>query len=135
MNRKLQHLAYVVACSLSLLTVSAYADDSQQATNSQQTKMKSCNADAKAKKLTGDDRKTYMKTCLSAAPAAASTGNSQQQKMKTCNADATSQKLTGNDRKAYMKTCLSAAPASAMTAPATAPATAAPASTPSPTGK
>ena len=67
------------------------------------------------KSLRGDDRKAYMKTCLSAKPAAAaSTGNSQQQKMKTCNADATAQKLTGADRKTYMKTCLSAAPADAV---------------------
>jgi hypothetical protein len=27
--------------------------------------MKSCNADAKTKALTGDDRKAFMKTCLS----------------------------------------------------------------------
>jgi hypothetical protein len=74
--------------------------------NSQQTKMSTCNADATSKGLTGADRKTYMKTCLSAAPPAA-TGNSQQQKMKTCNADATTKGLKGDDRKTYMKTCLS----------------------------
>jgi hypothetical protein len=74
--------------------------------NSQQTKMTTCNADATSKGLTGDDRKAYMKTCLSAAPPAA-TGNSQQQKMKTCNADANTQGLKGDDRKTYMKTCLS----------------------------
>jgi hypothetical protein len=32
--------------------------------NSQQTKMKTCNADATSKGLKGDDRKSYMKTCL-----------------------------------------------------------------------
>ncbi len=32
----------------------------------QKAKMKSCNADAKAKALKGDDRKAFMKTCLSA---------------------------------------------------------------------
>jgi hypothetical protein len=35
----------------------------------QQEKMKSCNADAKSKGLKGKDRKDFMKTCLSAAPA------------------------------------------------------------------
>jgi hypothetical protein len=35
------------------------------AENSQQTKMSSCNADASSKNLSGDDRKAYMKTCLS----------------------------------------------------------------------
>jgi hypothetical protein len=77
------------------------------AQNSQQTKMTTCNADAKTKGLTGDDRKAFMKTCLSADAPAPPTGNSQQQKMKTCNADATAKALKGDDRKAYMKTCLS----------------------------
>ena len=76
-----------------------------QADNSQQSKMTTCNADASSKNLSGDDRKAYMKTCLSAAPAA--TTNSQQEKMKSCNADATTKGLKGDDRKAYMKTCLS----------------------------
>jgi hypothetical protein len=76
--------------------------------NSQQDKMKTCNADAKSKNLTGDDRKAFMKTCLSAAGDSASPKlNSQQQKMKSCNADAKTKGLTGADRKAFMKTCLS----------------------------
>ena len=75
------------------------------AENSQQDKMTTCNANASSKNLSGDDRKAYMKTCLSAAPAA--TTNSQQEKMKSCNADATTKGLKGDDRKAYMKTCLS----------------------------
>jgi hypothetical protein len=75
--------------------------------NSQQQNMTSCNADAKTKGLTGDDRKAFMKTCLSAAPAGAAKGNSQQEKMKSCNADAKTKGLTGDDRKAFMKTCLS----------------------------
>jgi psiF repeat len=79
-----------------------------QATNSQQDKMKTCNADASAKGLKGDDRKAYMKTCLSHdGAAAAAKGNSQQQKMKSCNADATTKGLKGDDRKAFMKSCLS----------------------------
>lgn len=89
-----------VAALLCLACAPAFSD------NSQQTKMTTCNADATSKGLSGDDRKAFMKTCLSATPAAAS-GNSQQQKMKTCNADATAKGLKGDDRKAYMKTCLS----------------------------
>nr|WP_309592494.1 PsiF family protein [Methylovorus glucosotrophus] len=34
----------------------------------QQEKMKTCNADASAKSLTGDARKAFMKSCLSASP-------------------------------------------------------------------
>ena len=84
------------------------------ADNSQQSKMTTCNADAKTKGLTGDDRKTYMKTCLSAAGPSADGKplNSQQQKMKSCNADAKTKALTGDDRKAFMSTCLKGGPAS-----------------------
>ncbi len=75
-------------------------------TNSQQEKMKTCNADASAKGLKGTDRETYMKTCLS-KEGSASKGNSQQEKMKSCNADATSKGLKGTDRQTFMKSCLS----------------------------
>ena len=78
------------------------------ADNSQQDKMTSCNADAKTKGLTGDDRKAFMKSCLSAAkPTASAKGNSQQEKMKSCNADASTKGLKADDRKSFMKTCLS----------------------------
>jgi hypothetical protein len=73
------------------------------AANSQQTKMADCNKQAGDKK--GDDRKAFMKSCLSAAPAAASAPMSQQDKMKMCNTQAADKK--GDDRKAFMKTCLS----------------------------
>jgi sulfur relay (sulfurtransferase) complex TusBCD TusD component (DsrE family) len=77
------------------------------ADNSQQTKMTTCNADAKTKGLTGDDRKTYMKTCLSAGSSTDSKQlNSQQLKMKSCNADAKTKGLTGDERKTFMSSCL-----------------------------
>ena len=81
------------------------------ADNSQQTKMTTCNAQASDQKLSGDDRKSFMKTCLSAASSApaAKTLTPQQQKMKTCSADAKTKDLKGDDRKSYMKTCLSGA--------------------------
>ena len=93
-------LVFVAACAIAAFAVSAGAE------NSQQTKMTGCNADAKAKNLTGDDRKTFMKTCLSAAPPPAAPMNSQQMKMKTCNADAKTQNLTGDARKQFMSNCL-----------------------------
>ncbi|HEY0767466.1 MAG TPA: PsiF family protein [Steroidobacteraceae bacterium] len=100
----------------------------QSQQNSQQAKMTSCNADAEAKGLKGEDRKAFVKSCLSdkaaagapsdatSAPAAATAGgttigNSQQEKMRSCNADAKSKGLKGADRKAFMKDCLSASPA------------------------
>jgi hypothetical protein len=71
------------------------------AKNTQQSKMTTCNKEAGDKK--GDERKAFMKECLSAKPAAPVT---QQDKMKTCNADAAGKK--GDERKAFMKECLSA---------------------------
>ena len=76
-------------------------------TNSQQEKMKTCNADASAKGLKGTDREAYMKTCLS-KEGAAHKGNSQQEKMKSCNAEAKTKNLAGDDRKKFMSTCLKA---------------------------
>ena len=71
----------------------------------QQDKMTSCNAEAKTKQLKDNDRKAFMKDCLTAKPPV--TGNSQQGKMKTCNADAQAKALQGDERKAFMKSCLS----------------------------
>jgi hypothetical protein len=84
----------------------------------QQSKMVTCNGDAQGKK--GDERKAFMKECLSAkkeaAPAAASAASAaaastasaaspQQNKMKTCNVEAQGKK--GDERKSFMKECLS----------------------------
>ncbi|MCJ7955103.1 MAG: PsiF family protein [Pseudomonas sp.] len=76
------------------------------AQTAQQQKMTTCNAEAKGK--TGDERKTFMSTCLKAAPAAndAKTLTPQQQKMKDCNATAKTKALTGDARKSFMSTCL-----------------------------
>jgi hypothetical protein len=72
--------------------------------NSQQSKMTDCNKQAGDKK--GDERKAFMKSCLSASSAmAASAPMSQQDKMKACNTQAGDKK--GDERKTFMKTCLS----------------------------
>ena len=70
----------------------------------QQDKMKACNADAKGMK--GDERKAFMKTCLSKGsdPVAAEGKTTQQSKMKTCNEEAKGK--TGDERKAFMSSCL-----------------------------
>jgi hypothetical protein len=75
------------------------------AATAQQNKMTTCNADASAKSLKGDDRKAFMSTCLKAAPAPAP-AVTQQEKMKTCNATASTQALKGDARKAFMSDCL-----------------------------
>lgn len=73
------------------------------ADTAQQNKMTTCNADASAKALKGDERKAFMSNCLKAAPAAATTP---QERMKNCNATATTQALKGDARKAFMSECL-----------------------------
>jgi len=93
--------ASITATLFALCCSTAMAADAPKAANSQQSKMATCNADASGKK--GDERKAFMKECLSAKAAPAPT---QQTKMKTCNADAKDMK--GDTRKAFMKECLSA---------------------------
>ncbi|EKT4522490.1 MULTISPECIES: PsiF family protein [Pseudomonas] len=67
------------------------------AATAQQEKMKTCNAEATAQTLKGDERKAFMSKCLK---------TTQQEKMKTCNADATTKALKGDERKAFMSDCL-----------------------------
>jgi hypothetical protein len=86
----------------------ALAAGGAHAATDQQNKMKTCNADAKTKELKGDERKAFMKECLSAKVADAPAAGGQQNKMKTCNADAGTKGLKGDERKAFMKECLSA---------------------------
>ena len=73
------------------------------AAGEQQNKMVTCNKDAAGKK--GDERKAFMKECLSKKPEAApEVKNPQQNKMVTCNKDATGKK--GEERKKFMSECL-----------------------------
>jgi len=74
--------------------------------------MVTCNKEVGDKK--GDERKAFMKECLSAKPVAAvaEKGKSpkqlaQQEKMKICNKEAGGKALKGDARKAFMKDCLS----------------------------
>jgi hypothetical protein len=104
----MKKLLTLLALGMSLTVGVAHAADAAAAPATQQNKMKSCNADPKAKELKGDDRKAFMKECLSAKPAAdPAKPATQQDKMKTCNADAKTKALKGDERKAFMKTCLS----------------------------
>jgi hypothetical protein len=73
----------------------------------QQNKMTACNKEAADKK--GDERKAFMKECLSSKPEASgkqptAAQKAQQDKMKTCNAEAKGMK--GDERKKFMSGCL-----------------------------
>ena len=101
MKKLISLMAVAFAFSMSMSPVVHAADG--DAKTAQQSKMGTCNKDAEGKK--GDERKAFMKECLSAKPAPAT----QQSKMKTCNVDAKDKK--GDERKAFMKECLSKKPA------------------------
>jgi hypothetical protein len=76
-----------------------------RAQNAQQQRMTNCNAEAKSRNIAGDNRKQFMKTCLSAGGTSHAV-NTQQQKMKTCNAQANGKALKGKERKQFMSECL-----------------------------
>ncbi len=95
---------------LAALALPAMAQDTKQpsaAQAAQQQKMKDCNAEATAKSLKGDARKTFMSSCLSGTPAAPPAKMTQQEKMTACNKEATAKNLKGDERKSFMSTCLS----------------------------
>ncbi len=109
----MKKLLALLALGFSLSMGSAQAADAADAPKEktpQQLKMGECNKEAAGKK--GEERKTFMKECLSAkaaaAPAAAAsgTGTPQQEKMKTCNAEAKDKDLKGAERKKHMSECL-----------------------------
>lgn len=99
----------MVSLFVSGLCVAPFA----MAASAQQNKMKTCSAEAKAKGLgegKGDERRAFMKECLSAKPIKAAgepQQSNQQSKMKSCNKEAGAKGLTGDDRKEFMSTCLS----------------------------
>ncbi len=95
-----------VGLSCSLLLAAGVAS----AKSAQNDKMTQCNAEATGKHLVGPERKSFMRTCLSARPAAAGAQgkhlNAQQQRMVTCNASAKTKALKGDARKTFMRECL-----------------------------
>ena len=88
-------LLSLAALGLALACGVAHAED--KARTPQQNKMAMCNKEATGK--SGDERRAFMKTCLSAGKS-----DAQQAKAKACNADATGKK--GAERKAFLDECL-----------------------------
>jgi hypothetical protein len=70
----------------------------------QQNRMVTCNKTAGDQALKGDERKAFMKSCLSGEKADGRTV--QQNKMKTCNQSAAEKALKGDERKQFMSNCL-----------------------------
>jgi hypothetical protein len=99
----MKKLIPLLVLGLSLTLGAAHADENKAPTV-QQNKMSLCNKEAGDRK--GEERKAFMKSCLSGKPAASAKQTAQQEKMKTCNAQAKDKK--GEERKKFMSECLKA---------------------------
>jgi hypothetical protein len=106
-----------IALSLALVAVPALGGVEQQ------SRMKTCNAEARLQSLKGETRKAFMKDCLSTKKGAAPQPvanradsppekteakplTAQQAKMKRCNVEAKGMK--GDERRGFMSRCLKA---------------------------
>jgi hypothetical protein len=98
--------ALVSALTLCSAAIAAPEAAAPAPKTAQQSKMVTCNADAKEMK--GDERKAFMSKCLSAKGKDDKELTAQQQKMKSCNAQASKKEMKGDERKAFMSKCLSA---------------------------
>ena len=130
----MKKMLVALCASMMFVATASHAADATPSTKppsekqlAQRQRMKDCNTEAKTKALKGQDRKDFMKTCLSggsvsvapasaaeaapaapaATPAAAAKPASQKEKMKSCNAEAKEKGLKGDDRKSFMSSCLS----------------------------
>lgn len=102
MKQLISIVAIACASQFALAPIAAAQD---KAPTPQQQRMKDCNKEATGMK--GDERKAFMKECLSGKQVAAKDARSaQQDKMKACNAEATKKTLKGDERKAFMSDCL-----------------------------
>jgi len=84
--------------ALAIIGAFAAAATPALAENAQQERMKTCNAKAAEKK--GDDRKVFMKDCLSAEK------KTYDSKMGACNTK--SKGMKGDERKKFMSECMKA---------------------------
>jgi len=120
-DASMKHLISLLALS-AVATFSALAPSSALAKEEtkQQGKMATCNKEAVDKK--GDERKAFMKECLSAKPAAAAatpaaaptaavaaapaaSRRSQGSKLGACSKEAAAKGLKGAERNAYLSEC------------------------------
>lgn len=84
------------------MILTANASWAQTEATAQQNRMTVCNKEATGMK--GEERKSFMKDCLSNKPTKSAAQQAQQDKMKTCNEKAKG--MTGDERKAFMSQCL-----------------------------
>ena len=93
----------IILAALTLGAIVAGGAGVGLAASTQQDKMKTCNATAATKQLTGDARKQFMSSCLSGSAATSATAAKEQ----TCTSQADGKKLAGAARTSFMKKCVS----------------------------
>jgi hypothetical protein len=99
--------------------IDANAADPSPAQIAQRERMTNCNKEAKIKALKGDERKAFMRECLSSGkkeaaaekpaeekPAKVVVNAEEKEKIKACRKEATEKKLKGDARKAFVSQCL-----------------------------
>src|SRR5215813_1908079 len=99
-------LAFGLAFAFAPYAAAQDKKEPSAAQKKQQELMKSCNDQAGAKKMEGDDRKKFMSSCLKGASAKDEKMTPQQARMKDCNKKASDKQMKGDDRKKFMNTCL-----------------------------
>lgn len=96
-----QLLPLIAAMGLALSMGMGAAHAAEGAKTAQQTKMGTCNTAAAGKK--GDERKAFMKDCLSAKPAAAAAAPDA---TSACDKTAAEKKLAGAAKASFVKKCM-----------------------------
>lgn len=96
----------VLALTLFCLPVQANAFQSD---TSQKDRAKKCEQTAKNRGLKGDERATFISSCMAAKDTASASMSPEQQqkadKAKSCEQQADQQGLKGKDRRTFLKTC------------------------------
>lgn len=91
-----------LSTALVLSVMAALSAGPALAANTQQTKMTNCNAQATAKNLSADARKSFMSSCLSSGTSAQSAATN---KSQACASQADAKKLSGAARTSFVKKC------------------------------
>jgi psiF repeat len=106
-------LCSTLVLTLTLLWLPVQAAPPNQDT-SQTEKAKKCDETAKKRGLKGDEKATFVSSCMAAKDTASSTMSPEEKakvdNAQSCEQQATQKGLKGKDRKSFMKTCNAAAP-------------------------
>jgi hypothetical protein len=96
-----------ILIAATLVTVAALGATPASAAT-QQEKMKTCSAEAKAKTLKGSERRSFMSQCLAATPEEKQARVALKEKTRTCTEEAKAKALRGDERKQFVASCVGA---------------------------